>query len=265
MHRPMPRPTPARTAAALVAFAAAAGAAYAMKRFYSTASAADLRFVLGPTTWLVERCGGYRFAFGPRGYESAELRYLIAPACAGVNFLVVAFSALVLGLVRPWRPAAHNTGILIAAAAAAYASTLLANALRILVAIPLWTHRASWGPLTPERLHEVVGVVIFLGTLSALWLVVRRVAVAPARASLALVPYAGVMLVAPLLRGGWRQPAFWEHAAIVAGTVALAVAASALIRAVAASPGAGGERRPPAPRPPAGTRPAAAPAPSPGR
>lgn len=213
----------ARTAAALVALLLAAGAAYAAKDFYSGATAADLRFVLAPTAWLVEVVGGHGFDWTADGYLAAEARFLIAPACAGVNFLVVAFAALVLGLVRPWRPAWQNAAVLPASAAAAYAATVVANAIRILAAIPLWTHRVSYGWLDGARLHELVGVAVFLGMLLLLHASARHLARAPARLWVPLVPYAGVTLVVPLLRGAHRQPVFWVHAGVVVGAMALLV------------------------------------------
>jgi len=220
----------ARTAAAATAFLVALGVAFALKRFYSTASAADLRFVLAPTTWLVEVAGGHSFDWTSGGYLSTELRFLIAPVCAGVNFLIVAFAGLVLGFVRPARPAWQNLGILLASAAAAYATTVLANALRILVAIPLWTSGFSLGGITGARLHELVGVVVFLGMLLLLHLAARRLVRAPVRVWVPLLPYAGVMLVVPLLGGAHRRPEFWGHAGIVAGALLAVAAASVALR-----------------------------------
>jgi exosortase K len=216
----------ARTAAAVAVFLLALGAAYALKRFYSTASAADLRFVLAPTAWLVEVAGGHRFDRTPGGYLSTELRFVIAPACAGVNFLIVAFASLVLGLVRPARPAWHNVGIAFASAAAAYATTLLANALRILISIPLWTHRVSFGWLGIARLHELVGVVVFLGMLLVLHVGAHRLARSPVRAWAPLLPYAGLTLVVPLVRGAHQRPEYWVHAATVAAVVVAAAVAT---------------------------------------
>lgn len=221
-------------AASAAAFApvalAALGAAYAVKRFYSTATAGELRLVLAPTTWLVERVGGHRFDWTSAGYLSAEADFLVAPACAGLNFLVVAFSALVLGFARPARPPWQNGAVLLASAAAAAAATVLANALRILVAIPLWTHRVALGPLTNARLHELVGVVVFLGMLLLLFLAARWVAGVRVPAWVALVPYAGVMLVVPLLRGGAGRAGFWGHAAVVAGALLTVAAAGLALR-----------------------------------
>lgn len=227
----------ARSAAALALLLLGLGLCVALKRFYAGASAADLRFVLAPTTWLVEVAGGYRFDWTSSGYLSAEHRFLIAPACAGVNFLVVAFAGLVLGFVRPARPAWRNGAVLLASLAAAWAATVLANALRILVAIPLWTHRVSVAGLGGARLHELAGVAVFLPVLVLLHLAARRLARAPVPLWVALGPYAGVTLLVPLLRGAHRQPEFRGHAALVAGALLVAAAAALALRPRGDAPG----------------------------
>ena len=69
-----------------------------LKHHYSHASAEDLRWILQPTTFLTSCLVSGEFAFQPgEGYLSREHSVLISPACAGVNFLVVALLSLVLG------------------------------------------------------------------------------------------------------------------------------------------------------------------------
>lgn len=221
---------PVRAVAAVAVSLLALVAASALKLFYSAASADDLRFVLAPTAWLVEVAGGHRFDWTSGGYLSTELRFVIAPACAGVNFLIVAFATLVLGLVRPARPVWQNAAIVLGSAASAFGATIVANALRILIAIPLWTHGVSVGALTGARLHELAGVVVFLGMLVGLHGVARRLARSPTQAWIPLLPYAAVTLVVPVLRGASRRPEFWAHAGIVVGGLLLATAAVALRR-----------------------------------
>jgi len=220
----------ARTGAFAALLLASAGGAFALKRFYAGASAADLRPLLGPTAWLVEAAGGHRFDWTAGGYLSAEARFLIAPACAGVNFLLSAFGALVLGLLRPWRPAWQNAGLVAASAAAACLATLVANALRILVAISLWTHGVTLGGIGGARLRELAGAAIFLGMLLALHLAARRLARAPLDAWVALLPYAGLTLLVPLLRGAGRRAEFWAHAAVVTCALGAVALAGAILR-----------------------------------
>ncbi len=220
----------ARTAVAAATWAVAAAAALGLKAFYSTANAEQLRFMLAPTTALVEAAGGYSFDWTSGGYLSGELHYMIAPVCAGVNFLIVAYCALVLGLVRPRRSPWQNVGLLFGSAAAAYLTALAANALRILVAIPLWTHRVGFGALTPERLHELVGVAVFLSMLLLVWALARRLSGAALGAWMPMVPYLGVMVVVPLLRGGHLRSGFWPHVGSIAAVSAAAGAIALLVQ-----------------------------------
>src|SRR5215475_6701931 len=69
--------------------------AFALKLHYSTASADQLRWILAPTTALVELISGVSFEFESHaGYISRERSFLIASSCAGVNFLIAAFLML---------------------------------------------------------------------------------------------------------------------------------------------------------------------------
>ena len=71
--------------------------ALGLKHFYSTASADELRWILAPTTVLVELLTGGSFAFESHaGYMSSDQRFLIAASCAGVNFLLTSFVLLSL-------------------------------------------------------------------------------------------------------------------------------------------------------------------------
>jgi exosortase K len=240
--------------AALVILGLALAAALALKLHYSAASADDLRWILAPTAGLVELATGAGFvAEAGTGYLSTELRYLIAPSCAGVNFLIVAFCALSFGFVRPHRRAAENALIAAASAAAAFAAALVANTLRIALAIWLHVHAVSWGWLTPDRLHRVAGVAVYLTLLLALFAAARRLAArrrahpattSPARDTpsagmwLPVCAYLGVALLVPLINGGHARADFWEHAAVVVAVLvgaALVVAALRRVRGRAAS------------------------------
>ena len=76
--------------------------ALGLKLYYATATADDLRWILAPTTALVELLSGRQFQFESySGYMSSDHRFVIAVPCAGVNFLLTAF--LMLGLRRLWR------------------------------------------------------------------------------------------------------------------------------------------------------------------
>ena len=206
-------------AAGILALALAAAAM--LKLHYSAASADELGWILAPTAALVELVTGADFAAEPgTGYLSTELRYLIAPSCAGINFLVVAFTALVIGFVRPHRRPAHNALVAAASAAAALAGTLVANTIRIALAIALHVHGVSWGWLTPDRLHRIAGVVVYLALLLGLFAAAGELAArgsdrVRAGVRVPIGAYLVVALLVPLANGGHARAAFWEHAAVV--------------------------------------------------
>jgi exosortase K len=148
---------------------AALGSAWAIKAFYSRAGADDLRWILGPTMQLVSISSGAAFELEPGvGYLSRDRCFLVAPACAGVNFMIVAFVSLCLGLARTCSGAGSRVALVLGGAAAAYATTVLANAARIALALRLHAAGASLGPLTPARLHCALGVAVYFVFLLAL-------------------------------------------------------------------------------------------------
>src|SRR5262245_21103434 len=68
---------------------------FALKLYYSSANANELRWILAPTTALVELVTGRSFSFEPyAGYMIEDHSFLIASSCAGVNFMITAFLML---------------------------------------------------------------------------------------------------------------------------------------------------------------------------
>lgn len=199
-----------------------------LKRHYSRASAEELGWILTPTahlTALVLQCD---LAFRPgEGYLSRELSILVSPACAGVNFMIVAFSTLVVafaGQLRGWRAQARW---LVVSAAAAYLTTVLVNTLRIAVSVALAHALSRHLGLTFQEVHRLLGMVVYVTALFALCLTARALQRSePLRPGarrvllLALGCYAGVTLLVPLLGGAYAKPEFWSHAAPLAALVA---------------------------------------------
>jgi exosortase K len=161
--------------------------AAAVKLFYSTASVNQLRWILAPTTFLVELAGGSRFEFESHaGYVASDHSFVIAASCAGVNFLITAF--LMLSLGKLWRDRSQTRSqdrthdapqnlawrFIPVAAVVAYLATLVANTVRISTALRL--HRmpleTSW--LSGNQLHRVEGIFIYFGFLLLLFLVSEK-------------------------------------------------------------------------------------------
>jgi exosortase K len=165
--------------------AVALGVAWALKAFYSGAGVDALQWILAPTVRLVVWATAVAFEWQPhRGYLSRAHGFLVAPACAGVNFLVVAFVSLCLGLAHRCTSPGARVALVLGGAAAAYVVTLLANATRIALAVRLHDAGVTFGLLTPERLHCALGVVVYFGFLLALFACATRlVEIRRARAS----------------------------------------------------------------------------------
>ena len=186
--------------------------ALALKYFYSTASPNELRWILAPTTVLVELLSGKSFAFESyMGYMSSDHTFVIAAPCAGVNFLLTAF--LVLSLRRLWRDRFQAVGwsFLPVAALVAYATTLIANTVRICVAL----QGIELGWLTRNQVHRLEGIVVYFGFLLLLFVAMERFESAKSslkRLALPLLIYYATTLGIPLVNRAYRQyPSFWEH------------------------------------------------------
>jgi exosortase K len=159
----------------------------ALKAYYSTASPEQLRWILAPTTSLVELLSGLRFQFESHsGYLSGDRTFLIAASCAGVNFLITSFLMLSLGKLwrdRPQNPTANRAenkssgiswGFVPAAAVLAYLATLLANTARIVVA--LWMHATPVviSGFSRNQLHRFEGIFVYFGFLLLLFMVSEK-------------------------------------------------------------------------------------------
>ena len=187
-----------------------------MKLFYSTASPDNLRWILAPTTRLVEFASGWRFTFESHaGYMSSDHSFLIAASCAGVNFLITAF--LMLTLKRLWFDRFENISwrFVPVAALMAYAATIITNTVRICVALRLQELRGEITWLSPNQLHRAEGIIVYFGFLWLLYVMTDR-AVSKLRIVFPLSVYYATTLGLPILNGAYRQGTeFWEHSLFV--------------------------------------------------
>ena len=140
--------------------------ALAIKHHYSVASAADLQWMLRPLSLLLEWISGHAFhrdSLHEWVSESADIR--LVKACAGINFLLMSLLAWAW-VFRPARGddvgvptrVAGRILLLLAVIVAAWTTALLANSLRILVAMNLPGHGAG--------LHRLIGMLIYVPLLS---------------------------------------------------------------------------------------------------
>lgn|GEM_PF-1027740 len=137
-----------------------------LKQHYSTAAADRLTWILAPTArmtaWLTGASPCWESGVGYADYARG---IIIAPACAGLNFMIMAFGlAVFCGLLQIGRLPALLAWLSLSLTVA-YSLALLVNTLRI--ALSMWLYQAdiytAW--ITPERVHRLAGVVIYLSAL----------------------------------------------------------------------------------------------------
>ncbi len=190
-----------------------------LKLYYSTASVNGLSWVLAPTASLVEIVTGETFQFESyAGYMNGDHSFLIAASCSGVNFLITAF--LMLSMVKLWKERTVDSGwaIIPATFGAAYLTTIVANTVRIAVAIRL--HRMGPGMIwiNPEQMHRIEGIFIYFGFLILLFAISGGLNGTTSRSSLlrqSFVPlliYWLITLGVPVAGGAFTSvTGFWEH------------------------------------------------------
>ena len=181
--------------------------ALALKQYYSTATANELRWILAPTTLLVELLSGRSFEFESyTGYMSSDHTFVIAVPCAGVNFLIMAF--VMLALRRLWNERFEGVSwrFLPISMATAYVATVVANAVRICVALEIQRRGFEVDGLTGNQLHRLEGIVVYFGFLMLLFVVMeRKLLIFP------VVIYYAMTLGVPIVNGSFQRAGFWEH------------------------------------------------------
>ncbi len=136
--------------------------ALAVKYHYSRADPADLAWILKPTAGLVSLISGNAFEFaGGSGYVCPGRGVVIAPACAGVNFMLMAFGMAVFAGLPAMRGRRHGLAWICFSLAAAYCLTLGVNTLRILVSMQTLATGLSGTDSLWEQVHRLEGVGIY--------------------------------------------------------------------------------------------------------
>jgi exosortase K len=228
-------------------------AAVGLKYYYRRAGADDLLWILQPTTSLVQGITGMDFIHeSDLGFVSGNRQIIIAPACAGMNFLIIAFCMAFFSFAHWFRSGKGKALWLCMSAAGAYGMTLLVNSLRITVSIYTYGTGIQYGWLTPERIHRIQGVIIYFSFLLFFyWLFGRLLkwVLKPreelngenrkksrkgfaVKSAIPLFWYCVVALGVPLLNvfGQERSQWFWEHCGIVIGACLLMLLILFLIR-----------------------------------
>jgi exosortase K len=228
-----------------LAYALTALAAVALKYCYGRANAEDLYWLMAPLARLVEIFTSIRFDWEPpSGFVSTSDQVTIAPACSGITFLVVCFCTLSFSLVHRYRKVAAKLAWVAFALFSAFAVTLCANTVRVIAAIYLYRADIYGQRITPEGVHRIVGIAVYLGVLLLVYLATERLTRKSAllfasqisRIRAYYPPFAWYILftiVIPLLTALFRQDAtsLIEHVLVVgvASASAFAVCLSLVV------------------------------------
>jgi exosortase K len=139
-----------------------------LKLHYSRAASDDLIWILRPTAALTELISGIPFApEAGTGYLSRAAHAIIAPACAGINFLIIVFGLTAATGISRLTGNGLRLGWICGALAGAYLVTIGVNALRIVVSINLYGADIYHGIVTPGAVHRAAGVCIYFACLLA--------------------------------------------------------------------------------------------------
>ena len=193
-----------------------------LKYHYSIATAADLEWMLRPLSLLLEWLTGHDFHRDNHNEWvsiSADIR--LVKACAGINFMLMSF-IVYAWVIRPDRYvdtdilswSAGQALLLCAAIIAAWITCLLANSLRIVVAMSVKSH--GWDldviGIDATELHRLIGMVIYVPLLSMQMMLGNRSSLRTALAAPVLL-YLILMVMVPLLTGNAMQNSelFIEH------------------------------------------------------
>jgi exosortase K len=150
--------------------------AWGLKRHYADARVEDLSWIITPTAYLVSAVTSIAFEWrAGEGYFSHDRMFLIEKSCAGVNFMIAAFAMLVLALLHRSDDAVQAVRIVTGALAASYASAVVVNTVRIVMALWLVDHPASApSSLSAADAHRLEGIAVYFGGLVLLHELVRR-------------------------------------------------------------------------------------------
>lgn len=145
-----------------------------MKYLYSTASCAELDIILAPTARWVTFISGIDFIKQVDvGYINHNIRFIIAPSCSGVQFMLITFAALFFPFVHRMNSVKGGFYWLAGSYMFSYPFTVFVNGIRIMLSIyiPLyfnkWNIHTYW--LTSERLHTIIGTIVYVVSLLAVY------------------------------------------------------------------------------------------------
>ena len=234
--------------------------ALGLKHHYSLAGSDDLVWILRPIAGLVEHISGIQFeSEANTGFISRGYGIIIAPSCAGINFLIMAFCMAVFSSIHVIKHCGSKLLWLAASLVCAYLLAVAVNTLRIIAAIYSYNADIYFGWFTPARVHRLEGIVIYFFFLCLFYMIIIKMVhrirqgaggkkVSAARydcpkidylkwACTGLTPlfwYGLVTLGVPLFTGAFQENMnrFKEHSGMVISTSVIVLAIIFLVQLV---------------------------------
>lgn len=143
---------------------------FLIKLYYSHTDCSGLRWILFPTASWVTLLSGIPFSYEVgMGYLNENLQIVIAPACSGVQFMIIVIATMLFSFVHRIHTHKGKIAWMLLQIIFSYPLTIFVNGLRILLSIylPSYFAQKDWFGvfLTPERLHTAIGAVIYFVSL----------------------------------------------------------------------------------------------------
>lgn len=145
-------------------------------RYFSKTTDSDvIIWMLAPTARWVGILSGITFEYLPhKGYVSNFYRFLVAPSCAGIRFMMILFIMLIFSFLHRIAPKKNGYLWFVFCLAFSYTATVFVNGVRIIVSIylpPFLERPETTGRfLTPDRLHTLIGTGVYFSSLCILYL-----------------------------------------------------------------------------------------------
>lgn len=145
---------------------------FGMKLFYSKANCEMLKWILAPTAGWVSILSRIPFSYEPgTGYINYSFRFLIAPSCSGVSFMIITAATLIFSFIHRMDTKKKGFLWMLGSLCFSYIFTILINGLRIIAAIyiPFYLTMLNIHILSPEELHTLIGTVVYFTSLLVIY------------------------------------------------------------------------------------------------
>jgi exosortase K len=149
--------------------------ALGLKYHYSRSGSEDLLWILAPTAGLVEFISGTPFVNEVNtGYVNHERRVIIAPSCAGINFMIIAFCMTAFSGLNTLTGIKKRPLWPMISLITAYGLTLGVNTFRIITSMVVYEWEFLRGWTSMDQIHRIQGILIYFISLYIFYLILQK-------------------------------------------------------------------------------------------